>query len=168
MLSGNDVDASDNQRRMPNQGMVHFFSHNMLDRSAHRRKDNKWLDNAMRVKTSVFVLFTNQNPYVVQQTDYSEGGQANAYSLLQVRSSDISAYLDSKPLVIFLGEETLSDGDNRRAWFAVDSGGLSEDDVKKIQPHAQLLTDRYSLMQLNNTAAAVLSQARPVLAWHDR
>ena len=167
LLSGDDK-AELKSTSMPNQAMVHFFSHSFLDRSAHRRKDSTWLATAMQAKTSLFVLFSNQNPYLIQQPDYTEGKSANSYSLLQVRYSDISGYLNTKPLVIFLGEEAVSQGDERRAWFAVDSSGLSEDDVKKIQPHAELVTQVFSIMQLDTAGAAVVAQARPVLAWHDR
>lgn len=149
--------------------MTHFFNKKFLDRSAHRRKDVPWLTSALRSDNSVIVLFTECNPYAVQQSDYSPDLNRPSYRLLYVRHSDITSYLDTKPLTIFLGvEEATESGAAERAWFAVDSGGLSEDDVMKIQPHAELMSSMFSSLQLDEKSAAVVSQARPVFAWHDR
>ena len=154
---------------LPNVGMTHFFNKKFLNRSAHRRKDESWLRAELRKDTTVIVLFTEGNPYVVQQADHSLGSSRSAYCLLHVRHSDISSYLDSKPLTLFLGVEETKEGNAPdRAWFAVDSVGLTEDDVKKIQPHAELMSSMFSTLQLDAQGGAVVSQARPVFAWHDR
>ena len=165
--SAEEVDGK--KTNVPNVGMTHFFNQKFLNRSAHLRKDEVWLDAELRRDTTVIVLFTDCNPYVVPQPDHSVGKNRLGYRLLEVRYSDISSYLDTRPLTIFLGvEDTEAGVGSGRAWFAVDSGGLKDDDVTKIQPHAEHMSSMFSTLQLDARGAAVVSQARPVFAWHDR
>ena len=169
LLSKPDATDSNNSSVLPNQGMVHYFGiNNPIDRCGNKRKDAKWIETVMQKETTQFILFSDLNPYVIQHADYSDGKVANAYTLLRVRYSDIQSYLDSKPITVFLGEEQRVNRKEPAAIFAVECSGLTEAEVKKIQPHSHLMTSFFEMMQLDTNSSALVAQARPVLAWHDR
>ena len=88
---------------LPNQGMCNFFGHNPLDRANHRRKDIEWLESTMKKPTTKYCLFNNLSPYTIKQADHGRILGRSVYKLLTVAYTDIEPFLESKPLLVFLG-----------------------------------------------------------------
>ena len=139
----------------------------MLDRVAHRRKDRKWLADSMLAPTSKFILFSNLEPIVITRPDFSEKSQLDKFCLLAVRHEVIKGHLKLNPLVVLLGVEISTLGSNEEViWFAVDISAVT--DVTSLHPQAKVLAAYPGLMLLEEKEAAVVAQARSLIAWHDR
>lgn len=138
--------------------MVHFFSGRNLDRSAHQRKNKAWLKDAVCQTDTCFVLFVTLSPVVTPVSGRNK-------KLLIVHYEAVKGFLDEISTPIFLGVEH---ADSHRAWFALDVSELSEERLRLIDGGCEPLPDPRAVLRLEPHEAALVGQARAVLAWLDR
>ena len=104
------------------------------------------------------------------------------YKLCTAGYNDLKEYIGAKsPLVIFLGIETVKlteprqtfsdsndDEDSKIAWFAIDITDMTEAELRKIHPDAEVLALFPGAMSLTPEHGALFAQSRSIMAWHDR
>ncbi len=169
---------------------ANYFCSNPLDRIAHKRKDPEWLASRVQDPRSVFILFSEDlNVVGIPMPDHTPTNKMARYQLLKARGDAIQDILARDPLLVLLGSTSLQpaghslpvssgsspgknpgqrpkDGDG--VWFAMCVPGLSEERIRQLSPHAQLLNTYPAGLQLLEREAGVFAQARSLLAWHDR
>ena len=165
-LTPNESDKTYVTPLVDNVKRVNYFSGNPLNRMSHRRKDDDWLQQLSTCQSTIYILFSNLDPLVKQCSDN------RSFQLLRFAHDQIETCLKSKPTIVFLGMD-LSCADEVKVndgigWFAVDVGPLSNEQMHELHADAVIVTLRSGLLQLLNTEASIVAQARSVLAWLDR
>lgn len=154
----------------PDKQLRNFFSLNLLNRCAEKRKDDEWLTTAMRNPDTKYIVFNNLKPLVVPiAIKNSRWG----YTLARVNAKDIQDYLRSSPHVVFLGLETETNKSTEEevqgnALFAVDVSSVEESVYKDLVPKSEFAAGFPLAMQLEPSEAGILSEARTVLDWLER
>ena len=147
------------------QDINNFFSRNPLDRAGNKRRDPKWVESMMTNSKTKYVAFSNLMPFMMTNTT-SPNGQ---FKICTVTHDQIITFMSNPCPVVLLGLETDSyDADNKIAWFAVELGQLTEEQQKALSPQGEFIDGYRSLLQVNSRDAAIVGQARSMLAWHDR
>lgn len=166
---------------------ANFFAGSMLDRADFRRKDKEWLDGVKKLWKTKYLLFSQLTPAVVAKPDLSATNKREEYRLYTATYEDIKEYLETDPVLVFLGMErrardtgenvagvppvlTKTDGEADIAWFALDATKFLEPagKLKELHSHAELLALYPGFIHIQPRDAAILGQARSLLAWHDR
>ena len=108
--------------------------------------------------------------------------RAPKYKLCTAGYKDVKQIIEDKsPLVIFLGIETVKlteprqtfpdsndNDDSKIAWFAIDSTDMTDVQLRKIHPDAEVLGLFPGAMSLTPEHGALFAQSRSIMAWHDR
>ena len=147
-----------------------FFCDSPLNRVSQRRTDDKWLNELQTSPRSIYILFTNLQPFCQTHSETT--------SLARVKYCDeIKSLLQSDASVVFLGVErdgTVSDDAQLLealsvvGWFAIDVTAVSEEIVAAMCPGAEKLSVALRLLQTVRSESAIIAQARSMLAWHER
>ncbi|ELT96544.1 hypothetical protein CAPTEDRAFT_220786 [Capitella teleta] len=145
-------------------GVTNFLCGSPLDRRAEKRKDKKWLDEALKGSSVEIISFHNLSPVVKKLPDLTTKGLDAEYRLMTSKYADLSVVFHNQtPAVIFLGV----DPSGEVPWFAVDVSHVPEEKIKDIHPYAEIMGYR-SIFSFKKAEAAICGQARTLLAWHDR
>lgn len=146
-----------------------FFCDSPLDRSSQRRNDKEWLESLTTKNETICVLFTRLQPLA------KSNPVPPKYTLVRFSFAKAKTFLSSDATVVFLGVEHASsdardDSNVRKAvgWFAVDCGDLTPENIGSLEEGAVLLSNPLDLFQLSRSEAAIVGQARSILAWHER
>lgn len=147
-----------------------FFCDSPLDRTSQRRNDKEWLESLTTKNETIYVLFTRLQPLA------RSNPVPPKYSLVRFSFAKAKTFLSSDATVVFLGVEHASSdagdksSDVRKAvgWFAVDCGDLTPENIGSLEDGAVLLSNPLDLFQLSRSEAAIVAQARSLMAWHER
>lgn len=160
---------SDSKDVCPDINPRNYFSLNLLNRCADKRKDTTWLKNKILADNTRFVLFHNLGALCVRLNDRKDKWR---YELARVEMKDIETYMASNPVCIFLGvvqeNPHVPLTYDEQGLFAIDVSGMEEAKVLALVPESQLLPGYPAAMQLLPSEAGVFAEARSMLAWHDR
>lgn len=157
----------------PDKQLRNFFSLNLLNRCAEKRKDIEWLTSAMRNPDTKYIVFNNLRPLL---EPISIKNSRWGYTLARIDSKDVQNHLQSNPHVVFLGLEKFSgetkksteNEEEGRALFAVDVSSIEESVYKEMVPKSEFAAGFPLAMQLEPSEAGILSEARTVLDWLER
>lgn len=145
---------------------TNYFCDSPLDRMSQRRTDDEWLDALKTDPKTVYIVLTQLSPIVKSSSG------APSYVLARFPFQRVKGFLDSKATLIFLGvEHPTTDEDKPPSsvgWFAVDGGTLSEEQIGGLEEGTVTLATPLGYMQLSRSEAAIVGQARSMLAWHER
>lgn len=145
---------------------TNYFCDSPLDRMSQRRTDDEWLEAMKTDPKTVYIVLTQLSPLVISNPGLL------AFSLARFSFQKVKGFLDSKATLIFLGvEHPTTDDDklpNPVGWFAVDGGTLNEEQIDELEKGALTLTTPLGYLQLSRSEAAIVGQARSLLAWHER
>ena len=165
-----DLSTSSQQTVLPD------LCQNPLEKASYRRIDAAWLESAMKHPSSVFIVFSSLAPLVsVVDTDASTSHGKGFEILYKLARLDFTKVLNLDVCLekcIFLGLETKETSnyeslDVRCGWFSVETK-LDISQIVKVIPNVIGLPLFSGLLQLTKSEAAIVSQARSLLAWHDR
>lgn len=145
---------------------TNYFCDSPLDRMSQRRTDDEWLDALKTDPKTVYIVLTQLSPIVKSSSG------APSYVLARFPFQKVKGFVDSKATLIFLGvEHPTTDEDKPPSsvgWFAVDGGTLSEEQIGGLEEGTVTLATPLGYMQLSRSEAAIVGQARSMLAWHER
>ena len=148
-----------------------YFCNSPLDRASELRTDTAWLNDASTASNTVYILFVKLD-LVIHKPAVDD---SSAFRPQRFAYHEIQSILDShRPTVVFLGIERAcgsdlppNDRSSKCAWFAINVD-MSEEEVHRLSPSAQIMSIHPRLLQLSRTEASVAGHAHSILAWHDR
>lgn len=147
------------------QETVNFFNSSLLDRAAHFRKKDDWIQEALTNPLTKYVIFSDLRPLVTSQTDSDDPLVPNIKRLCTLSYKHVASHLKDVTYV-FLGLEKSQD--QEVPWFALDLSSLKEEQLTSLKSGAQLVSPVPSAMQLPAEEAGVFAEGRSILAWHER
>ncbi|XP_064609858.1 NAD-capped RNA hydrolase NUDT12-like isoform X2 [Liolophura sinensis] len=171
-----DILRSQTKEQRLDQNCRNYFSLNLLNRAAEKRKNKAWLEDTMQKTSTRYILFTDLKPLVIEVPKSSR--RRGRYRLARFTFEDIRFHLPSNPAVILLGQErsppTVDIGvsqhpeDDLPTCFAMDVSGVEDLITGKVEGVNVLSVPMPGAMQLEPSEAGIFSEARSLLAWHDR
>lgn len=130
----------------------------------------------MKKPSTRYVLFADLKPFVVEVPKSTR--RKGRYRLAKFTFDDIEFHLPSNPTVILLGQERSSLTVDDKAsvapegdwptYFAMDVSGVEDAVTGKVDGANVLSVPMPGAMQLEPSEAGIFSEARSLLAWHDR
>jgi NAD+ diphosphatase len=150
--------------------IANYFCESPLNRMSQRRNDSAWINDLALADTTVYILFVELD-LLAQSNSRSSDGSGSCYRPVRFTYQQLKTYLeaDHKPTVVFLGVDEAAANDGVQCgWFAVDVSLLSGDVVNQLCPQAERVSIHPRMLQMPRTEAAIVGQARSMLAWHDR
>jgi NAD+ diphosphatase len=124
---------------------------------------------------TIYIVFVGLDLVVQKSASIAVGGFPT-YRPVRFLYVRVKSLLESQqPTVVFLGVERLSGSESSSpaglpvgpAWFAINVT-LSDDELRQLCPGAEVMGMHPRVMMLPRSEAAIVGQARSVLAWHDR
>jgi len=155
----------------PSSQKAVYTSDDILDRASDKRKDKQWLEEQMMNKKTQFIIFVGLKPMAIPlQGGNSQTNNGVILKLVTINSDRILDILRGKPLVIFLGLEkgVISQETDNKAWFAIGLDSLSNEKQEHIEPGSIVVDMFPTFINLPKKEARIFSQARSLIAWHDR
>ncbi|XP_066272359.1 NAD-capped RNA hydrolase NUDT12-like [Branchiostoma lanceolatum] len=165
------------------QNFCNYFGYNPLDRYAHKRKDEQWLEEKLRDQSTVILLFHDLGLVVTKGEKLA--AQSRVTQPCHFTFNDTSALfeeLGTEKILLFLGLGRLqpdkTDGpspptsdkeEHLPAWFALDVTSISQEKILSIKEGLEIASSPFpGLFQLPEKEAGIVAQARSLLAWHQR
>lgn len=153
----------------PDDHLRNYFSLNNLNRCSDKRKDKTWLRNKMLEENTKFILFSNLSALV---SPLKGKKQKWRYQLARIDRKHVEQHLASNPVCIFLGlvqeNKHIPLTFEEEALYAVDISGQDESKFSSLVPDSTFIPGYPAAMQLEPAEAGIYSEARSMLAWHDR
>ena len=176
------VYVSMNQFQNFHKELINFFGATVLDRAADKRKNEEWLNNAKTRKNTNYILLKELNPVSIPEHATSiVDPKSLKYTLCTAGYKDIKEFVVAKsPLVVFLGLETVklteprqtfsespAEDDSLIAWFAIDVTDMTDAEIRKVHPDAEILGFFPGAISLTPKHGALFAQSRSIMAWHN-
>lgn len=156
---------------LPQRPAPNYFCESPLNRMSHKRTDKAWLDGQLAAVNTVFILFADLE--LLASVDKTTS------SIRPVRFTGLQMkpFFDRNLTTVFLGVEEVTPADrtagDSKAWFTVDVTPLSADELRSLMsPDDGVAMEKVSIhprmLTMPRSEAAIVGQARSMLAWHDR
>lgn len=129
----------------------------VLRRHSSLRVDKQWVTELMQAPNSVFVALYKGDPLCASEEDRS-------LRLSRFTYDSVKSFVDDQT-VIYLGSETGLDERDSKAYFCIDVGHLSDEDLSRSFPGSET-AHMFRFMSLREEDKRLISQARPLFDWH--
>jgi len=143
------------------QEVRNYYSQNPLYRASDMRKDSEALEAAKNNPKSKFIIFSQQQPFLIR----SDGPQKK-YKFAVFSLSQLTPAMLSSGTLVFMGLETWDP--HSSAWFALDIHDKGSDLVNKMYPEGTFAAPFPLTMQMEATHAGLFAEAHSILCWLDK